>query len=297
MMNSQDFTQWWEQVVLQALVRVELLCPPQYRSAAISLRQLLPKTYATAKKQGFPAGADTGRGYKALPALFNMLLHYCRLIITRSPTLQKFRGFFIHVFGINLKAVGHEIGRADGNALLHILKSFPIVDWSLQNPRDIVVDVGLEVNLLDETLPSDIDGLTLMWKLGALKQLTRPGWRKGHMNAYVHSHVVGGLSAAPRASIQSQFFYWHAYMKDKVLTYHHRDSSTGTGFSPEDGLGNTKRYVEEISQLKHVLKTSPGSYGVRMEWRCGLWTANKILTMDPAIWVQRFLRADAIVSC
>ncbi|KAG9083113.1 hypothetical protein FRC06_004693 [Ceratobasidium sp. 370] len=295
MLSDQDFTEWYEAVVWQAAWRLEILCPPKYQHAATSLRQILPKYYISAKSQK-NLGGETFKGFKILPELFNLLLHYCRMIIEQSPQLQKFRGFFFHIYGVNLKTIGHEIRREDGNALLHVLKSYPIVDWSLQNPRDIAVDVGLEINLLQEMLPSDMDGLTLVWKLAALKQLARHGWRKAHINAYVHSHVVGGISANPRAFISPLFFFFHAYMKDKVLTYHHRDSSIGTGFSPEDGLSKSSRYVKDTSELRRVLQTSPGSFGVRMEWRCGVWAANQILALDPGLWVRRFLHSGAILA-
>ncbi|KAG8713535.1 hypothetical protein FRC09_018609 [Ceratobasidium sp. 395] len=295
MMNEQDFTQWYDEVVWQAICRVELLCPEQYRHAATGLRQLLPRSYQNAKLHATQGGFEA-KGYKILPELFNLVLQYARQIIDRSARLYKFRGFFLHIWGTNLKAVGHEVFRSDGNALLHVLKSFPIVDWSLQNPRDIAVDIGLEINLRHERLPTDVDGLTLLWKLGPLKALARHGWRKTHVDAYMHSHVVGGVSAAPRSALSFQLYYVHAYMKDKVLTYRHRDSSIGTGFSAEDALLNTQRYVREMETLHQVLKSSPGSFGVRIEWRCGVWAANQILSLGPDVWVQRFQQAEAIIA-
>ncbi|KAG8777710.1 hypothetical protein FRC12_000239 [Ceratobasidium sp. 428] len=295
MMNEQDFTQWYDDVVWQAICRMEILCPEPYRHAATCLRQLLPRSYQNAKLHATQGGLES-KGYKILPELFNLLLHYARKIVERNPRLFKFKDFFLHVWGTNLKAIGHEVWRKDGNALLHVLKSFPIVDWSLQNPRDIAVDVGLELNIQQDTLPSDIDGLTLLWRLGALKSLARHGWRKAHVDAYVHSHTVGGISASPRSTVASQLYYVHAYMKDKVLTYRHRDSSIGTGFSPEDSLLNSQRYVREVASLSQVLKSSPGSFGVRVEWRCGVWAANQILSLDPTLWIQRFQHTSAIVA-
>ncbi|KAG8737094.1 hypothetical protein FRC10_008586 [Ceratobasidium sp. 414] len=294
MMNDEDFTLWYNEVVWQAICRVELLCPPEYRHAATCLRQSLPTTYKNAKVHA--RGGQESKGHKILPELFSLVLHYARLIVERSPRLQKLRGFFLHIWGTNLKAVGHEIHRQAGNALLHIFKSFPIVDWSLQNPRDIAVDVGLELNIRQEMLPDDIDGLTLLWKLSPLKQLAKHGWRKAHIDAYTHSHVVGGISAAPRASIRSSFYYIHAYMKDKVLTYRHRDSSIGTGYSPQDGLQNSQRYTQDISRLRETLLTSPGSFGVRIEWRCGVQAANQILSLNPAVWVERFMHSNTLVA-
>ncbi|KAG9128200.1 hypothetical protein FRC07_003131 [Ceratobasidium sp. 392] len=293
--SDADHQQFYEEVFLQALIRAELRCPREYRHAATSLRQELPSSYANAKAHASQGGNDS-KGYKILPELFNLILDIARQVIDRAPRLQKFKGFFLHVWGTNLKHIGHEVSRSDGNAMLHVLKSYPIVDWSLQNPRDIVVDVGLEINVRPEMLPSDVDSLTLLWRLSSLKRLARPGWRKANVDAYMHSHVVGGISARPRAAISSQFYYMHAYMKDKVVTYRHRDSSIGTGFSPQDGLSNSDRYVRNVGSLGQALTTSPGSFGCRQEMRCGVWATKQILDIDSRIWVQRYINAGAIIA-
>ncbi|QRW12360.1 capsular polysaccharide export protein [Ceratobasidium sp. AG-Ba] len=295
MMNDPDYALWCNSVLLPALHRVELLCPPEYRHTATSLRQSVPKSYEDSKPRGGITG-DSFKGFRMLPELFNLLLHYCRKIVDRFPQLAKFRGFFIHVYGQNLKAIGPETGRATGNALLHVFKQFPIVDWSLQNPRDIAVDVGLEINVLEEQLPNSIDELTLIWRLSALQKLSSHGWRKAHVNSYVHSHVIGGISVSPRTLICLMFYYMHAYMKDKVVTYEHRDYSHGATFSPLDGLAGSERYSKDINSLRGRLRLWTGCFGIRIEWRCGVWAANEILQMDPRIWIRRFLHCDAIIA-
>ncbi|QRW17505.1 capsular polysaccharide export protein [Rhizoctonia solani] len=195
-----------------------------------------------------------------------------------------------------LKSLGHQIPNERGSALLCIFKEYPFVDWSLQNPQDIVVDIGLEINIKQEELSLDTNDLTLLWKLSVLKQLIWPAWRKGHVNSYMHSRVVAGLSAAPRSLISHSFYYSHAYMKDKVVTYHHCDSSIGIGFSPKDGLNNTDQYNNEIAKLTKGWTQSTGCYGVQLEWRCGIWASEQILRLDPSLWVQRFLMKGAILA-
>ncbi|QRW03479.1 capsular polysaccharide export protein [Ceratobasidium sp. AG-Ba] len=111
MMNDPDYALWCNSVLLPALHRVEFLCPPEYRHTATSLRQSVPKSYEDSKPRGGITG-DSFKGFRMLPELFNLLLHYCRKIVDRFPQLAKFRGFFIHVYGQNLKAIGPETGRA-----------------------------------------------------------------------------------------------------------------------------------------------------------------------------------------
>ncbi|QRW13081.1 capsular polysaccharide export protein [Ceratobasidium sp. AG-Ba] len=295
MLNDADFSQFMNEVLLPALVRVELFCLPNYHHAVSALRRSLPKSYQRAKPNG-ASGIDAFTSFRILPEFFNMLIFYCRKIVNFFPQHTKFRRFFFHVYGMGLKSIGQELSRKDGNALLHVLKLYPIVDWSLQNPRDIVVDVGLEINVLDEQLPNEIDGLTLIWKLAALERLAQHAWRQAHVNLYMHSHKVGGISSSPRTFIATMFYYMHAYMKDKVITCRHWDFSYGASFSPLEALSNSKRYVLDTTELRKRLVESVGSYGVRIEWRCGVWVAMEILRMDPPLWVKCFRQCNAIVA-
>ncbi|QRV99209.1 capsular polysaccharide export protein [Ceratobasidium sp. AG-Ba] len=191
MLNDSDFALWCNEVMLPSLDRVELFCAAEYRHYVTALKQAIPRSYERAKPHGV-TGADAFTGFRAVPEVFNLLLFYCRKVVEFFPHLAKFKGFFFPCFGQNLKAIGQEVNRKDGNALLYILKQYPIVDWSLQNPRDIAVDVGLEINVLQEQLPNDLDGLTLLWKLAPLQKLAQHGWQKPHVNSYMHSHVIGG---------------------------------------------------------------------------------------------------------
>ncbi|GAB1526754.1 hypothetical protein RhiTH_009926 [Rhizoctonia solani] len=297
MLNAQDCSLWYTEVVRQAIMQAEMRCAPQLRHAVTSLRQELPVTYSNA--ESLVNGGNQGRlhrGYPVCHEVFNIIALLAREIVENTRRLAKFKGFFFHIWGSGLKSLGHQIPNERGSALLRIFKEYPFVDWSLQNPQDIVVDIGLEINIKQEELSLDTNDLTLLWKLSVLKQLIWPAWRKGHVNSYMHSRVVAGLSAAPRSLISHSFYYSHAYMKDKVVTYRHRDSSIGIGFSPKDGLNNTDQYNNEIAKLTKGWTQSTGCYGVRLEWRCGIWASEQILRLDPSLWVQRFLMKGAILA-
>ncbi|QRW16636.1 capsular polysaccharide export protein [Rhizoctonia solani] len=297
MLNAQDCSLWYTEVVRQAIMQAEMRCAPQLRHAVTSLQQELPVTYSNA--ESLVNGGSQGRLHREYPVcheVFNIIALLAREIVENTRRLAKFKGFFFHIWGSGLKSLGHQIPNERGSALLCIFKEYPFVDWSLQNPQDIVVDIGLEINIKQEELSLDTNNLTLLWKLSVLKQLIWPAWRKGHVNSYMHSRVVAGLSAAPRSLISHSFYYSHAYMKDKVVTYRHCDSSIGIGFSPKDGLNNTDQYNNEIAKLTKGWTQSTGCYGVQLEWRCGIWASEQILRLDPSLWVQRFLMKGAILA-
>ncbi|KAG8695048.1 hypothetical protein FRC08_008071 [Ceratobasidium sp. 394] len=295
MLSKEDFTEWWEEVMMQSVARVAAICPQELSSSCIRLYQELPKTYAAAEDRAV-TGKRSFSGFKVTPELLNLILSLARKVVDRTLRLAKYRGFFFHIFGINLKAVAEAIpARLGGDTVLHVLQLYPIVDWSIQNPRDIVLDVGLEINVRRDRLPLDLQDLTILWKLEPLTRLMR-SWCKPHIDPYVHSHVVGGLSAKPRSHIAGMFFYMHAYMKDKVLTYVHRDNSQGAGFSPLDGLSCSKIYVDQVAKCLRAWSHGTGSYGCRVEFRCGPWAAGEILKFEPDLWTRRFLSAGAIVG-
>lgn len=296
MMSAEDFALWYNKVFLPALRIVVRTAPRALREAAIRLSLTLPKSYKIAERRAVRSGGRSFTGYKIIPQLMNMILAEARRIVNSKPELSKFLNYFLHVWGIDLKPVAQVIEPGKGDTLLHLLESYPIVDWSLQNPRDIVVDVGVEVNVREETLPLDINNLTLIWKVEALKRLIMESWRKPTIDAYVHSHVVGGINCKPRSHVAKMMYFFHAYQKDKTLTYIHRDNSIGAGFSPEDGIMGTKAYFQETTSLEETWSESVGSYGARAEWRCTVWAAIKALAIDPDTWLRRFLSEGAIVS-
>ncbi|KAG9099581.1 hypothetical protein FS749_000904 [Ceratobasidium sp. UAMH 11750] len=295
MLSKEDFTEWWEEAMLQSISRIAAICPPEFRSSCIRLYQELPKTYAAAEALAV-SGSRSFSGFKVTPELLNPILGMARKIVDRTPRLAKYRNFFFHIFGINLKAVAEAIpARLGGDTILHVLQLYPIVDWSAQNPHDIVFDVGLEINVQRDRLPQDVQDLTLLWKLQPLEGLMR-SWCQPTVNAYAHSHVVGGLSAKPRAHIAGMFFRIHAYMKDKTVTYIHRDNSHGTGFSPMDGLSGSKTYIDQTAKCLQAWSHGKGSYGCRVEFRCGPWAAGEMLKFEPDLWTRRFLGCEAIVA-
>lgn len=295
-MDADDYKTWYEQVVLQALQRLGWNCPNSLYNSYIRLNTALPKTYATAESHCVN-GPRSFTGYKVTHEILNLLLANARDIVNETPSLARFGNFFYHIVGMNLKAVCEAIPeRSKGNPMLHVLQQYPIVDWSAQNYCDIAVDVGLEINICRDKLPLDLDDITLVWKLDTLRDLVASSWRKPHMDAYMHSHVVGGLSAKPKSHIAASFFSVHFYMKDKLLTYIHRDNSIGTGFSPEHGMQGALPYETQTRRLQEVWADGCGCYGGRVEWRVGLRTANDILQQPPNLWLRRFMSAEAIVS-
>lgn len=296
-MNKDDYETWYEQVVLQAMQRLSWHCPPALRDTYIRLNTELPKTYSSAEAHCTSGGIRTFTGYKVMPQILNLLLRHCRAIVSDTPSLARFGDFFYHIYGMNLKAVCEVIPeRSKGNPMLHVLQQYPIVDWSAQNYRDIAVDIGLEIGVCRERLPQDIDDITLVWDLDALRKLVASSWRQPDMDSYAHSHVVGGLSAEPRSHVAPWFYYIHFYMKDKTLTYIHCDNSIGTGFSPEQGIFAAQQYKNQTQRLQEVWADGCGSYGGRVEWRVGLRTANEILQRPADLWLKRFICGDAIVS-
>ncbi|KAG9085610.1 hypothetical protein FS749_004289 [Ceratobasidium sp. UAMH 11750] len=288
---------WWESAMLAGVARLHAVCPASLVNTLIRLTTELPKSYAVAETHCFDAGARSFSGYKVMPQILNMILKHVRDVVDEQPRLAIFRGFFFHIWGINLKAVAEAIPeRLGGNTVLHALQLFPIVDWSHQNPLDIVVDVGVEINVRRENLPVDVEDVTLLWSLDALKRLVSGSWRKPISDAYVHSHVVGGIAAKPKKHIAGICYKLQAYHKDKVLTYIHRDNSVGTGFSPQDGLLGSKAYRAQTTRRQEAWETGRGSYGARIEWRCGLWAAGEILSFDPELWKTRFMGAGALIA-
>ncbi|KAG8691565.1 hypothetical protein FRC11_000933 [Ceratobasidium sp. 423] len=295
-MTRDDYEQWYNQVMARAISELPSKVSPEYRNAALRLRAALPKNYRMAELRCVGPGGRTFVGYKIMPELFNILLESCRRIVDSQISLAKFRGYFFHIVGKNLKSVGQNIHRSEGNAVLHLLKTYAFLDWSVQNPADIVVDVGWELTVDPSRLSLNVDNLTLVWKLSALESLVAGGWQKPQIDAYVHSHVLGGVTCKPRAWISRMCYHLHAYMKDKEVTYIHRDRSIGRSFSPMDALQGSKVYVTETGNLKEALLGNVGSFGLRTEVRCGLWAANELLGMDPLLWRTRFLSAGAVLA-
>lgn len=295
-MDAKDYETWYEQVIVQALERLSWNCPESLNDTYIRLSTELPKTYSSAEAHCVN-GPRSFTGYKVMPEILNLLLAAARDIVNDTPALAQFKNFFYHIVGMNLKAVCEVIPeRSKGNPMLYVLQQYPIVDWSAQNYCDIAVDVGLEIGVRRERLPPNVDNITLVWKLDAVQNLATGSWRSPHMDAYMHSHVVGGLSAKPKSHIAWWFYKMHFYMKDKTLTYIHRDNSIGTGFSPQHGVQGSVQYNLQTKRLQEVWADGRGSYGGRVEWRVGLRTANEVLKHPATVWLERFMNAEAIVS-
>jgi hypothetical protein len=297
MMHATDYETWADKVVLPALRRVADRAPGNLRLACLQTLSELPPSYRHAEARAMgSAGLRNFTGNKLIPEIVNLMILEMRRIVDGEPALARYRGYFFHILGINLKSVGQSIpGRANNNPMLHIFREYPIVAWHLANPQDIFLDVGFEVLTDPNRLPADERHATLIWDQEAMKRLCRPGWRAPKEDAYMHSHEVGGVRAQSRARVRgSGMVYFQCYQKDYKQTYVHGDRSIGTGFSASDAAGGTERYQTEMTRLRKAWGVE-ASHGVRAEWRCGAFAASVLLEQDPREWLHRIYEAGAIV--
>lgn len=297
MMDAVDFLLWFEKVILRALEIVSRKAPPNLRPACLQAKQELPATYREAEiKTRQSDGSRSFKGYKITPELLNLMIPEIHRIVDATEELAKFRHCFFHIYGINLKTVGQSLqGRAGNNPLLHILETYRIVPWEKYPPGDIKVDFAIEISVDEDRLPAGISHLTLLWRQEALCRLVQGMWRAPHVNPYMHSHQVAGIRSTARSKGSHSMIKLQAYHKDMKQTYIHADNSIGTCFSPADGLGNSKKFIDQMNKLDEVWR-NVRSFGIRIEWRCGVWAANVLLKIDPERWLDRFLDSGAFVS-
>ena len=298
MMHATDYETWADKVVLPALHRVADRAPDNLRLACRQAVSELPPSYRHAEARAMgSAGLRNFTGNKLIPEIVNLMIPEMRRIVDADPALTRYRGYFFHILGINLKSVGQRIsGRANDNPILHIFQEYPIVAWHLANPQDIFLDVGFEILTDPNRLPATVRHATLIWDQEVMKHLSRPGWRAPKEDAYMHSHEVGGIRAQSRSRVRnSGMVYFQCYQKDYKQTYVHGDCSIGTGFSASDAAGGTDRYQRELTRLRRAWGVE-ASHGVRAEWRCGAFAASVLLEQDPREWLHRIFEAGAIVS-
>jgi hypothetical protein len=284
--------------MLPAIRRVTDRAPENLRLACLQACSELPPSYRHAEARAMgSAGVRNFTGNKLIPEIVNMMIPEMRHIVNSNPALVRYRGYFYHIVGINLKSVGQSlVGRANGNPLLHVFREYPIVAWHRANPQDIFVDVAFEILVDPNRLPGALHHTTLVWDQQVMKRLARPGWRVPREDAYVHSHEVGGIRAQARTRVrQSGMVAFQCYQKDYKQTYVHGDRSIGTGFAPTDAVGKTERYVTEMNRLQ-MAWGHEASHGVRAEWRCGAFAATILLKQDPTDWLHRLYEEGAIVS-
>lgn len=294
MMLDVDYKLWYDDGFMAAFRVASRKAPKNLKPAFLQAQQEFPGTYDVS------AARAVGRtrnftGQKLTHEALNLVLVELRQIIDRTPRLAKFRKYFFHIQGKNLKCVAQALkGRSSDNPILQALRLYPIVDWDKQNPSNIVVDVGVEINVNKETIPEEMRLITLLWDQSALRGLIDDNWCSHRLDAYIHSHVVGGLKSVARSHCSQQCVMIQAYHKDKVATYIHADNSIGTGFSAEDGVWGTQKYFNDASRLRTVLK-DPRCYGARIEWRLGLWAANEMIKIEPERWRKRFFEKKVLV--
>ncbi|KAG8717728.1 hypothetical protein FRC08_006826 [Ceratobasidium sp. 394] len=295
-MDADDYQLWYDRVVLHALELAFRKAPSNLRLAFLQAQQELPASYlaATTKVHGSD-GSRNFAGYKVTHEVLNLMIPEMRRIVDTTLELAKFRDYFFHIWGINLKTVGQQIpGRAGGSPLRHIFRTYPIVPWERQNPQDVFVDFAVEVFIHSDKLPAQVSYATMMWNQDVMARLMGSTYQTPQYDAYLHSTVVGGLRARTRTRASQSVVKYQCYQKDKEQTYVHADNSIGTGFTPLDALGFTKRYALQIQKLRQAW-SHKGSFGVRAEWRCSAWAAHALSKRDPSEWLQRFIEAEAIV--
>ncbi|KAB5587941.1 Cell wall alpha-1,3-glucan synthase ags1 [Ceratobasidium theobromae] len=298
-MKNMDYRWWYDEVFLVMLEKVSNRLPPNLMPAYVQATQELPAMYFVAEKRAVSAskGGRNFTGHKMIPELLNHILPIMREIVERKDDLAHFHGFFFHIYGINLKMVGQGLDSCEqGNLLRHIFNTYPIVDWDKQNPQDVVVDFGLEININPRHLPADINHVTLLWDFDNVSAILRDTWALPRMDSYMHSHVIAGLRSWPLARGKSTgLIKFQCYHKDSKQTYVHGDRSIGTGFSPEDAMSASSRFHQEMSRLAGVWKPL-SSFGVRAEWRCTAWPIAILQQQDPQVWLQTLLSRGAIVG-
>ncbi|KAB5588112.1 Cell wall alpha-1,3-glucan synthase ags1 [Ceratobasidium theobromae] len=178
-MKNMDYCWWYDEVFLVTLEKVSNRLPPNLMPAYVQATQELPAMYFVAEKRAVSAskGGQNFTGHKMIPELLNHILPIMREIVERKDDLAHFRGFFFHIYGINLKTVGQGLdGQEQGNLLWHIFNMYPIVDWDKQNPQDVVVDFSLEINIDPRHLPADINHVTLLWDFDNVLAILRDTW-------------------------------------------------------------------------------------------------------------------------
>lgn len=298
MMHATDYETWADKVVLPALRQVADRAPENLRIACLQALSELPPSYQHAEARAMgSAGLRNFTGNKLIPEIVNLMCLEMRQIVDTNPSLVRFRGYFFHILGINLKSVCQRIpGQANNNPMLHVFREYPIVAWHLANPQDIFIDVAFEILTDPKRLPATVRHVTLIWDQEVMNRLSRPGWRAPKQDAYMHSHEVGGIRAQSRARVRgSGMVYFQCYQKDYKQTYVHGDRSIGTGFSATDAVTGAPRYQNEVTRLRKAWGAE-ASHGVRAEWRCGAFAASVLLEQDPTEWLHRMYEAGAIVS-
>ncbi|KAG8792616.1 hypothetical protein FRC12_005466 [Ceratobasidium sp. 428] len=294
-----EMTDWYH-VVLAAMRFAKHSLPDEYLHAAQKTIEAMPPSYEAAKRLCHQRGGQRSFvGHRIEPVVLNRTFELVRRIIDGTPRYQRYRGYFFHLCGINLKLATQTIhGREAENPLNYAFQTNRFVDWCQQNPHNIVVDVGLAINVDNRFAPEEIHRSTLLFRYDPLRELLRPAYNQPQRDQYCHSFVVSGLRADPSSKVRkgAGVMKVQAYHKDMVLTYRHRDKSTGANFTTNQALGlhDRAKFESEIVAFQEAMEEA-GSYGVRLEWRLGPWAANRAMLANPRDMVDRLFDSGALV--
>ncbi|KEP46031.1 hypothetical protein V565_222570, partial [Rhizoctonia solani 123E] len=254
MVDEDVMEPWYNGVFLGAFKEIGNTLPPNLRGAYLQLKQELPTSYKTASSSSIHPG-QKGKAQKLTaisPEFMNLIVPAMRRIVDTQDQFKQFRGYFFHIFGINLKTGAQSIpGREEENLLQHAFNTYPVLDFNKINTQDVVADIGYEIMVDPVKLPDGPRPVTLLWNFSAALPLIAPKWRSPQIDRYMGSEVVaGGRSIAtkkPRATgiIKAQF-----YSKDKNQTHGHIDHSKGTSFSTDQAMRNAIQFITDMAHLQ-----------------------------------------------
>ncbi|KEP47031.1 hypothetical protein V565_170730, partial [Rhizoctonia solani 123E] len=290
----------WYHAFRSALLIVRAQVPHHWQHAVERTIEALPTTYQMAADQANHGGGQRSFvGHRIEPHILNLVFPVLRAIINTTPHLAKYRGYFFHLCGINLKLATMNIhGREDSNPLNYAFLIFRFIDWYAQNPHDIIADVGLALNVHRPSLPEELKRSTLLWRYGPLRELLRLGYQKPHQDRYCLSYVVSGARAIPlsAARLRAGIIKFQAYMKDMLATYRHRDKSVGANFTVNEalGMGHREKFTSQMNAFQEVMAVID-TYGLRTEVRLTAWGANRYMKMDARDPLDRLIGAKAIL--
>ncbi|GAB1528264.1 hypothetical protein RhiTH_011456 [Rhizoctonia solani] len=290
----------WYHTFLTALRFLRSQVPYHLQHVVEKTIEALPSTYNMASNQVNQGGGTRSfLGHRLEPVILNLVFPMVRQIIDNTLQLAKYRNYFFHICGINLKLATMNIhGRDDDDPLKYALQSYGFIDWFAQNPHDIVADIGWTTNVHRPSMPEELKRSTMLFRYAAMRELLRPAYKTPHFDRYCASFSVGGGRALPYAAIKqdSGVSKVQFYPKDMVLTYRHRNKSVGANFTVSEalGVGNQTKFSSAMKAFQDVMLEAD-TYGLRFEVRLSAWGANQFMKRDPRDILDRMLAAEAII--
>ncbi|EUC61789.1 hypothetical protein RSOL_406770, partial [Rhizoctonia solani AG-3 Rhs1AP] len=275
-MARESEMQDWYHTFLTALRILSTQVPLSWQHAVEKTIEALPTTYRMAsEQQNKGGGLYSSTGYRVEPFILNSVFRIMRTIIDTTPQLAKYRGYFFHLVGMNLKLATMNIhGQMDDNPLQHALSPFDFTDWFAGNPHDLVADIGWTANIDRNAMPVDLQTTTMLFRTDPFAELAAAAYKKGQIDHYCSSHVVGGWRSTPLASGQS--IGWNWTVKQALR------------------IGNKDKFTNQMSGFLNVVKDAD-SYGVRFEVRVPAWGANQVMKMNARDILDRLTAAETIV--